>query len=273
MYGICHQHVRDCFLEGSRNISLAVRFPFHLASIDVIKHGRLYPAETEVIGRVLHMGSWKCNGFRVSFFGHLVNLRPARVAKPDCPSHLVKCLSSRVIPCPADDVEFAIVLYPYQMGMASRHHQGKEWRLQILMLDKVRRNMSLNMMDAHQGLFSRVGNRLCLGYAYQKRADKSRTIGHPYRVNIIQGSVGFPERCLYYLVDLLYMLSGSDLRNHSPIQRMQVNLGGYDIRQDFPAIFYDGCRRLITGTFNCQNQYIFFFTHNQSLSSLLPNLY
>lgn len=93
------QHV-DCFLEGSRNInSLAVRFPFHLASIDVIKRSRLYP---------LKLKSWGVSHglLEMQWLPGFLLWTPCRssarqVAKP-VPSHLVKCpspaASSLVLP-------------------------------------------------------------------------------------------------------------------------------------------------------------------------------
>ena len=46
------------------------------------------------------------------------------------------------------------------------------------------------------------------------------------------------------------MLTARDLGNHSPVERMDRYLGGYDIAPYLPPIDYDSSSRLVTGGFH-----------------------
>ena len=83
----------------------------------------------------------------ISLLCRLVNLRSARISESDRAGHLVKGLSGRVVHGASDDLKLAVILYDHQVGMSAGHDQADKRRLQIRMLDKVRGNMSLDVMD------------------------------------------------------------------------------------------------------------------------------
>src|SRR5699024_6585566 len=121
--------------------------------------------------------------------------------------------------------------------------------------------MPFNMVHSDQRKVSGVGNRLRFSHSHKQCSDKSRSVCHRYRVNIIQGTLCF-RKCLFdYLVNFLYMFSGSNFRHNSSIQLVQINLRGNNIRKHFSPISHNCRCRFITGAFYCKYCNIFFFAH------------
>lgn len=87
--------------------------------VQVIENGGFQAAETEVIRRFFDMRSRKFNGMGISLFCQTVDLRTARIAKADGTGNLVERLSRRVVPGPAEDLKYPVVLDDDQMRMAS----------------------------------------------------------------------------------------------------------------------------------------------------------
>lgn len=92
------------------------------------------------------------------------------------------------------------------------------------MFNKISRDMSLNMMDSHERFLRRVGDRFRLRHPHEERAYKSRSVRHCDGIYLLQGCSGFPERFFDHLIDLLYMLSGRDLRHNAAVQCVEVDL-------------------------------------------------
>ena len=64
----------------------------------VVNHGRLQPAEAEVIGILPDGGSWKSHRLRIPCFGKHVNDRPPGVTQSQEFGNFVKGLACRIIP-------------------------------------------------------------------------------------------------------------------------------------------------------------------------------
>ena len=77
------------------------------------------------------------------------------------------------------------------MGMASGDDFTQERRLQIRMLDIVRRDVAFNMMNADQRFLFCIGDRFCLCHADEKCADKARAIRNANGIDIIQSHIRF----------------------------------------------------------------------------------
>ena len=161
----------------------------------------------------------------IPLFCSLIDLRPAGISQAHGPCHLVKRLSGRIVPGPADDFKFPVVLYNHQMGMASRHNETNERRFQILVLNKISGNMPFYMVHSNQRLSCCICNGLCLCHPYQKSAYQTGSVGHTDCRNILQSHLRFCQGSLNHIIDRLYMLPGSYLRNHASINRMGGNLG------------------------------------------------
>ena len=123
----------------------------------------------------------------ISFLCRLVHLRTAGISQSHGAGHLIKGLSRRIVHGAANDLKFPVILHDHQMGMSAGDDQTHKGRLQIRMLDKIGRNVAFDMVDAHQGLFRRVGDGLGLCHSHQKSAHKTGTIGHSNGRHLLQG--------------------------------------------------------------------------------------
>ena len=219
-----HQHIAHSLLERSRHIRFHHRLAFHMTAIQIIQHRGLHAAETEIVRIIRHPGLRKRNSLRIPLIRRFFNLRTAGIAKTDGPGHLVKSLSGSIVPGFSQNLIFSVIRHFYQMGMSAGRHKTEKRRFQIRMFNIVCRNMSLDMVHADQRKVPRKCDRLRLRNANQQRADQPRPVGHAHGVDIIQRHIRFFQRLLDNLVDLLYMFSRCDLRDHSTVQLMQVDL-------------------------------------------------
>ena len=115
MEGMAHQHIYDCFLEGSSHIRLINLFSLHLASVQIVQHCGFQTAEAEIIFILRHCCSGEVDGIRIAHLRHLVNLGTAGISQSDGTSHLVKSFSRRIISGPSDDLIFTVILDHHQM--------------------------------------------------------------------------------------------------------------------------------------------------------------
>ena len=115
MEGMAHQHIYDCFLEGSSHIRLINLFSLHLASVQIVQHCGFQTAEAEIIFILRHCCSGEVDGIRIALLRHLVNLGTAGISQSDGTSHLVKSFSRRIISGPSDDLIFTVILDHHQM--------------------------------------------------------------------------------------------------------------------------------------------------------------
>ncbi len=127
------------------------------------------------------------------------------------------------------------------------------------MFDIIGADMPFNMMHANERDPCRKTQCFCKGNTDQQRPHQTRPISHRYRSHIPKFFPGLIKGRLHHLVNFLDMLSRSDLRHHTTINRVQFYLRIYHIGQNFPAVFHYRSRCLITGTFYRQNKYFFFF--------------
>ncbi len=55
--------------------------------------------------------------------GNLLNLGSSRISQPDCPRHLVKSFSRRIVSGSSYDLINPVIFHLHQMGMSAGHHQ------------------------------------------------------------------------------------------------------------------------------------------------------
>ena len=108
-HSMLHQHVADCLLERGRHVGAINLNAFHLASVQIIQHGRFQAAEAEVIGGILEFGAWKRNSIRIALFRYLVNLRATGIAQTDGAGHFVEGFACGVVPGPSENLIFSII--------------------------------------------------------------------------------------------------------------------------------------------------------------------
>ena len=109
--------------------------------------------------------------------------------------------------------------------MSAGHDLADKRRLQIRMLDKVRGNMSLDVMDRDQRLLCCISDRLRSRNSDKKSTHKTRTVSHRDRRDLVQSHMRLIKGSLNHLVYLLNMLSRCDLRHNAAIERVERDLG------------------------------------------------
>ena len=117
------------------------------------------------------------------------------------------------------------------------------------MFDKIGADMSLYVMNAHQGQIFCPCDGLGLCNTYQQCAHQAGTVSNRHRSYIIQRQPRIGKRLADHLINFLNMLPGCDFRHHAAKQGVQVDLGGNHIGQYLSAVSHHRSRRLITGAF------------------------
>ena len=143
--------------------------------------------------------------------------------------------------------------------MSAGYDQADKRRLQIRVFNIVCRDMTFNMMHTHKWFFRRKGNGFRLSHANKQRTDQPWSVGHADCIDVIQSHLCIFQRLGYYLVDLLNVFSGCDLRHYAAKLGMQCDLGRNDIGKDLPAILHHRSCSLIAGALNRQDQNILLF--------------
>ena len=140
--------------------------------------------------------------------------------------------------------------------MSAGYNLADKGRLQIRVFDKIRRDVSLDMVHRHQRLLCRPGDGLRLRRTDQEGTHKSRSVGNRNGGNLVKGHMGIREGCLYHIVDVFNVPARGDLRHHAAEQGMLGNLRGDDIREHLSPVLHNRSRRLIAGALDCENIYI-----------------
>ena len=116
------------------------------------------------------------------------------------------------------------------------------------------------MMNTNQRNIRSKTDSFSLSHAHQKSTNQPRAIGDTDGIQIFQSYSSLFQSFFNNSIDSLDMFSGGDLRHYTAVFLMNIDLRRDHIRQNSPSVL-DHCRsRLITGTFQSQNQYI--FIHN-----------
>ena len=160
------------------------------------------------------------NRIGIALLRYLIDVRSTGITQPDGARHLVKSLTRCIIPGPADDLIFSVILDHHQMRMSAGSHQTDKRRLQFLIFYKISTDMSLNVMNTYQRNTGSKADCFGFGYPHQKCSHQSRSVGHRNRRDIVKCHMGIGKCLLNDLVDLLDMLPGCDLRHHAAVQRM-----------------------------------------------------
>ena len=131
------------------------------------------------------------------------------------------------------------------MAVAAGNHQAQERRFQIRVAQIVCAHVAFNMVDAHQRFSRREGQTLHAVDAGQQRTDQSRSLCDRQGVHFLQTHACFPQRLVHYPVAGFHMGPAGNLRHHTAIEFVQVNLAEHHIAQDLPAVLNYGCRGFI----------------------------
>ena len=94
-----------------------------------------------------------------------------------------------------------------------------------MVLNKIGGNMPFYMVHSNQRLSCCISNGLCLCHTHQKSAYQTGSVGHTNCRDVLKIHLRLRQGPLDHIIDRLYMLPGSYLRNHASINRMGGNLG------------------------------------------------
>ena len=199
-------------------------FSRHLQPVHLIQHRRFYSGKAEIVRSVLHLRRRKMIGFRIPFFRHLLQLRPARVAETHGARHLVESLSRGIISGSAVNLNLPIVLYQKKVTVSSARHKTDKRRFAIRIRKIICRNMSFNMVYRNERLGKRIRQCLRIGNAHQKRTDQSRPDRYRNSVQIRKGDLRLLHCKAYHLIYLLQMITRGNFRYNSAKLRVNRNL-------------------------------------------------
>ena len=267
-HGSLHQRIYHNFLEGGGHICHVPLLMSHLTFVEIIQNSRLNAAETEIIvthlmaspgkgqGRlpcIQNLRLRKIHRFRISFPGSLIDLRPPGISKPYGARHFIKRFSRRIIPCPSEDLKLSVIPYNHQMSVSAGDDLTHKRRFQIRVFDVIGGNMPFDMMHANQRQLLRIGNRLGCRHTHEEGSHKPGAVGDSHRVDVIKSHPRFFQRQFDHLIDFFDVFAGRNLRNHTAVYGVKVDLRRNHIRENLPPVLYNGGGRLVTGTLNSQN--------------------
>ena len=184
-----------------------IRIRGHLVP-DEIEQGGLYAAETVVQAGDVGLGEGESR--RVALGGETVDHGAARIAQAEHLGALVEGFAHGVVDGLAEDGEGKRRIDPHYLGVASRHQQAqiREGRFVdglAFLTDEIGEDMALEMVDHHDGLAEGKSEGLCEGCPDKERAQKARTAGESYGVQIFRTDACKVERTAHDRHDILLM--------------------------------------------------------------------
>ena len=105
----------------------------------------------------------------------------------------------------------------------------------------------MQMVDRDERKAPRPRDRLRGRDADEERADEARPARDRHRVDSVQRRAGLDERLLDHRRDELEMPARRDLRHDASVARVEIGLGGDDVREDPPVLRDDRSRSLVAG--------------------------
>ena len=254
-----YEHIHNRLLEGCRHVGHIDRDALHAACIQVVEDGGFHAAEAEVIAGSRHLSPGKCDRMGISLSGSLVDFGASGIAQADFPRHLVKSLSRRVVLCLSQNLIFTVIADKNQMRVSAGDYQAGKRRLQCRFRDIIRADMSLDMVHTDQRYSGREAQSLGGGDTDQQGTDQSGPIGDRDGIQILQSLSGLLQPLPDHLRDSLGMLSGGYFRHDTPVQSMDIDLGGNHVGKDLAPVDHDRGSCLIAAGFNCKYGNIFFY--------------
>ena len=137
--------------------------------------------------------------------------------------------------------------------MASGYHQAQKGRLKLRISQIIGRDVSPDMVHRNEGLIERQGS--CLGKVdtHQHCANKTRSIGHRYGIDILSGQPRLHQRLVCQGVDGFHVLAGCNFRHNAAVNAVQLHLRCDAICQHLPSVPDDGNSGFVAGGFHCQD--------------------
>ena len=216
-YGLGYDNVQYRRLEAGCHIS-RIRFSSCLTfRVHVIKDAGLDAAEAEIQTSLFQEHALEFHGMRISFFGQLVDEWAARVSQTQYASYFIVSFSRRIVSGGAQHVTFVVVGHLYDVGVTAGNDQSHERRFQLLMLDIVGADVSLNVVYSYQRLARRQGIGLGSGQTDEQSSYQTRTVGNADHVYIVQRDLCSFQSLIHHRVDIGQVVSRCDLRHDAAV--------------------------------------------------------
>ena len=138
--------------------------------------------------------------------------------------------------------------------MAARHQQADKRELRhtavVLLLDKMREDMSLKVVDLDERDRERLGETLGKRDTHHKRAEKPRPTGEGHSINLLFSDSRVANGGIHHRHDILLMGARGQLRHHAAVLLMHL-LRCNHVGQDTVAP-QQGCGGIVARRFNSE---------------------
>src|SRR5215469_5416485 len=116
-------------------------------------------------------------------------------------------------------------------------------------------NVALQMIHRQQGLSECFGERFAIGNADEQRTHKPGSLGYADGVHFVEAQHGFGQSPTHHRNDLTKMFARGQLRDHTAVLAVNIDLRSYHTGEDPVAIDDDRSSGLVTRRLNPENTY------------------
>jgi|ERR1700722_5027024 len=122
-------------------------------------------------------------------------------------------------------------------------------------------DMAFEMIDRDEWFGERIGQGLRVKDADQQRSGQAWTLGYGDGIEFFEGDARLLQRGAYHRHEVTEMFARGEFGDDAAIPRVQRNLAGDDIRQDFRARTHNGRRGFIATAFDAEDEFAWGFGH------------
>ncbi len=198
---------------------------------------------------------------RIAVLRQPVDPRPAGIAQAEQLGYFVEGLARRVVQrlahvaiVPDADAFFRKVQMRVPAGDDQRQQRSGNGVMLLARLQQHGMDVTFQVVDRNQGLVERKGQPFGVQDADQQRARQSWAFSYGDGIKLVERDAGLFERGAHHGDDILQMLPRGQLRHHAAIARMGAYLRCHHIGQHARTRLDHGCRGLVAGAFNAENQ-------------------
>ncbi len=243
--GLAHQHLDRGGLEGRGHVG-HLRGTERTGATHVQRDRGLDAAEGESGRPVAHVGGREGDGAGIAGARDPLDGGAAREAEAEQLGHLVEGLARRVVAGLPDALVTARLARQVERGVPARDHQGEKRVGGGLTLQEGGVDVTLEVVDGHQGPPARVGDRLGRRAADEERADEPGPVGHREAVHVVEPHPGRLQRAPHHRHQHLQVPPRGQLGHHAAVGCVHVVLRGDDAGEHLPASVHHRSGGLVT---------------------------
>lgn len=245
-------------VEG-RRVGGGVETTLGAAGLHPAEHGRLETAEAEVAQVALEFGRGELDRARVAQGGQSIDNRAARITEAKEFGHLVVGLAGGVIARLAFEAVLAFAEAFEEMGVAATGNE-REGRVFDIDAEQSGADVAFEMVNTDERYTFGVGERLGVGEADEKAADKTGALGDRDGGEVFEAGVRLFEGFADDRDDGADVLAAGEFGHNTAIALVNFQLGRYARGKDLRAIFDDCCGGFIARRFDAKNSQTYSLT-------------